>query len=139
MSDLSRFLEIDDETYERALGEILNGKKESHWMWYIFPQIFGLGESYASVFYSIKDLNEAKEYINNEFLRNRLIKIAQAVYDVDGKTALEIFGSIDYLKLKSSMTLFELADLDNDIYGKVLDKYYDGERDEKTLFLCKKR
>lgn len=135
MSDLKRFLDIDDEIYERALKEINNGLKESHWMWYIFPQIFGLGESYTSVFYSIKDLDEAKDYINNDILRDRLLRVSKAVYNVEDKTIDEIFGMLDSIKLKSSMTLFELVS-DEKVFGDVLDKYYEGERDEKTLLLC---
>ena len=135
MSDLKRFLDIDDETYNRALNEVRNGLKVSHWMWYIFPQIFGLGHSYASVFYSIKDLDEARDYINNDILRDRLLRISDAVYNVEDRTIYEIFGIIDSIKLKSSMTLFELVS-DEKIFGDVLEKYFNGERDEKTLLLC---
>ena len=135
MSDLKRFLDIDDETYNRALNEVRNGLKVSHWMWYIFPQIFGLGHSYASVFYSIKDLDEARDYINNDILRERLLRISDAVYNVEDRTIYEIFGNIDSIKLKSSMTLFELVS-DEKIFGDVLEKYFNGERDEKTLLLC---
>ena len=136
MSDLNRFLDIDDETYERALKEVRNGLKVSHWMWYIFPQIYGLGQSYTSVFYSIKDLDEARDYINNDVLRERLLRISNAVYNVNDRTIYEIFGIIDSIKLKSSMTLFELVS-DEKIFGDILEKYFNGERDEKTLLLCK--
>ena len=132
---IDRFINISDEQYNTALEEIKNGKKVSHWMWYIFPQLFGLGHSEISVYYSIKDLDEAKEFMNNELLRNRLVNISNELLNINNKSSIEIFGSIDSVKLKSSMTLFELTDTD-EVFGEVLDKYYDGERDEKTLFLC---
>ena len=134
-NNLDRFITASDKMYNTALSEIKNGKKESHWMWYIFPQMFGLGESEISVYYAIKNLDEAKQYMNNEILKNRLLEISNELLKINNKSSKDIFGSIDSVKLKSSMTLFELAS-DEKVFGDVLDKYFDGERDEVTLRMC---
>ena len=133
MSELDRFIRAQEYNYSDALKEIKNGKKISHWMWYVFPQIKGLGKSDTAKWYAIKDLQEAKDYLNNEILSNRLEQICKALLDLDCNDAYKIFGSPDDMKLKSSMTLFEIAAPENKIFKRVLDKYFNGERDQKTI------
>lgn len=133
MNDLKRFLDAQENDFEIALSEIKTGKKQSHWMWYIFPQIAGLGFSYTSTLYAIKDLAEAEEYLNHPILGKRLIEISEALLEIEDKTAYQIFGSPDDLKLKSSMTLFSALENTNPVFQKVLDKYYDGAKDQRTL------
>lgn len=135
MNDLQRFLDAQQRDYQTALSEIKNGRKVSHWMWYIFPQIDGLGFSSTAKFYSIKDLTEAKNYFEHPVLGARLVEISEALLNIDGKTANQILGSPDDMKLKSSMTLFGALENTDDVFQKVLDKYYDGAKDEKTLRL----
>ena len=135
MSDLQRFLDAQKSDYEIALAEIRNGRKRSHWMWYIFPQIAGLGFSSTSKFYAIKDKNEAEDFLAHPILGKRLIEISNALLEIDGKTANQIFGSPDDVKLKSSMTLFGALGNINPVFQKVLDRYFDGERDRRTLEL----
>ena len=132
-SDLSRFLKAQEHDYARALSEIRSGRKRSHWRWYIFPQIQGLGFSQTAQFYAIQDLAEAKDYLAHPVLGARLKEISAALLELDGLSASEIFGYPDDLKLCSSMTLFRLADLDCPIFQDVIDKYYDGEADKKTI------
>lgn len=135
MNDLQRFTEAQETDYEIALAEIKRGRKTSHWMWYIFPQIDGLGFSSTAKFYAIKDKSEAVEYLRHPVLGSRLIEISEALLAHENKTAHEIFGSPDDVKLKSSMTLFGALDETNPVFRKVLDKYFGGERDERTLKL----
>lgn len=136
-NDLERFLKAQDKDYEQALKEIKKGRKTSHWIWYIFPQIAGLGFSSTSKYYSIKDKNEAIEYLKNDILRNRLIEICEALLSLDSDDATYVMGYPDDLKLKSSMTLFsEVSDID--VFKKVLDKFYNGEKDEMTISLLNK-
>ena len=132
-SDLSRFLKAQEHDYARALQEIQSGRKRSHWMWYIFPQIQGLGFSSTAQYYAIEDLQEAKDYLAHPVLGARLKEISSALLDLEGLSASEIFGYPDDLKLRSSMTLFRLADLDCDVFREVLDKYYDGVPDNRTV------
>ena len=133
MSELDRFIRAQEYNYSDALKEIKNGKKTTHWMWYVFPQIKGLGKSDTAKWYAIKDLQEAKDYLNNEILSNRLEQICKALLELDCNDAYKIFGSPDDMKLKSSMTLFEIAAPENKIFKRVLDKYFNGERDQKTI------
>ena len=132
-ADLSRFLKAQEQDYEQALREIRSGRKRSHWMWYIFPQIQGLGFSPTAQYYAIRDLQEARDYLAHPVLGARLKEISSALLDLNGLSASEIFGYPDDLKLRSSMTLFRLADLDCDVFEKVLEKYYDGIPDERTV------
>jgi uncharacterized protein (DUF1810 family) len=134
-ADLNRFLEAQRETYDRALAEIKRGHKQSHWMWYIFPQLADLGLSSTAKFYGIKDVTEASAYLAHPVLGQRLIDISTAMLQVEGKTANQILGSPDDLKLRSSMTLFSLVQPTNPVFQAVLDKYYGGELDEKTMEL----
>ena len=136
-NDLERFLKAQDKDYEQALKEIKKGRKTSHWIWYIFPQIAGLGFSSTSKYYSIKDKNEAIEYLKNNTLKNRLIEICEALLSLESDDATYVMGYPDDLKLKSSMTLFsEVSDID--VFKKVLDKFYNGKKDEMTISLLNK-
>ena len=134
-SDLSRFLKAQEHDYARALSEIRSGRKRSHWMWYIFPQIQGLGFSQTAQFYAIQDLAEAKDYLAHPVLGARLKEISAALLELDGLSASEIFGYPDDLKLRSCMTLFRMADLNEPIFLEVLEKYYDGKPDSRTVEL----
>ena len=133
MSDLKRFKDAQAYSYNAALQEIRKGRKRSHWMWYIFPQIQGLGQSAISRRYAIADLQEAKEYLQDEVLGSRLEEISRAALELETNDPLEVFEYRDNLKLRSSMTLFEAAAPDNELFGKVLDKYFNGDRDTLTL------
>ena len=124
---LNRFIQAQENTYHIALNEIKEGKKQSHWMWFIFPQVHGLGKSLISQKYSIKNYDEAKDFINHDILGSRLIEITKALIKLENKSAKEIFGIPDYLKLKSSMTLFKIISTDNNIFSDTLNKYFNGE------------
>ena len=130
---IERFVRAQWDVYQHALEEIKNGKKQSHWMWYIFPQIRGLGFTDYNVYYGIKDIHEASEYLNDPILGKRLVEISEAVFRHQGKTALEIFGKPDDRKLKSCMTLFSQIQNTDPIFQKVLEKYYMGFPDDKTI------
>ena len=135
--DLDRFLEAQRETYNNALEEIRQGSKQTHWMWFIFPQLRGLGFTDYNIFYGIENLNEASQYLNHPILGKRLVEITQAMLEIENKTALEILGRPDERKLKSCMTLFAELPAAPDCFRQVLEKYYNGEQDEKTLQLVK--
>ena len=139
MDNLERFIKAQKLNYERALEEIKNGKKLTHWIWYIFPQIKGIGYSEISNYYGIDDLVEAKAYLQNEYLRNNLLEITEALLNLDSNNPTEILGYPDDLKVKSSMTLFNYADQSILIFKKVIDKYYNGEFDNKTITLIKQK
>ena len=132
MESIDRFIKIQETDYERALNEIKRGHKDSDWMWYIFPQIHDLGVSYMSRMYEIKCLDEANSYMQNDYLRNNLETICNVLLGLDETKPEHIFGLLDTMKLKSSMTLFDYVSPD-DIYKDVLDKYFNGELDDKTL------
>lgn len=131
--EISRFTKAHQSDYHRALSEIKNGKKESHWMWYIFPQIKGLGCSSMSEYYGIQDLDEAKAYLADPILGKHLIEICNALLSLDTNDATEVMGRPDDRKLKSSMTLFDTATESLDVFQMVLDKYYHGKKDDRTL------
>lgn len=130
---IERFLSAQENVYDRALREIKNGMKESHWMWFIFPQIRGLGFTDYNVYFGLKDLEEAKDYLEHPILGKRLVEISQAALEQKGKTALEIFGRPDERKLRSCMTLFSQIKNADPVFEKVLEKYYNGDKDEKTI------
>lgn len=135
-NEINRFITAQENSYEQALAEIISGSKKSHWMWYIFPQYRGLGYSNTSKFYAIKNLNEAKEYLGHSILGNRLREITNALLKLENTNANRIFGSPDDLKLKSCMTLFSVTEDDDDnIFNRVIEKYFDNYMDEKTLKL----
>ena len=130
---LSRFTDAQTTDYARALTEIKNGRKQSHWMWYIFPQLVGLGYSETARFYGIKDLNEARDYLTHPVLGSRLIDIATALLCIEGCNARQVMGSPDDLKLRSSMTLFSLVPEADLVFQDVLDKFFGGLPDQKTV------
>ena len=129
---LERFVKAQEGVYPRALAELEAGKKQSHWMWFTFPQIAGLGHSAMAQMYAIASLDEAKVYLAHPVLGARLRECCRVVQDVKGKSAHAIFGSPDDLKFRSSLTLFDLA-APNDIFRAALDKYFDGKEDDLTL------
>ena len=131
-SNLDRFIEPSNRMYDIALGEIKRGKKQSHWMWFIFPQIKGLGNSSTSEFYGITDLKEAKLFLEHPVLSKRLLEITKCLLEIKDKPAIRIFGSPDYLKLKSCMTLFKLANPKEKIFQEVIDQFYMGFEDNST-------
>lgn len=135
---LERFKEAQKQDYEAALNEIKSGKKRGHWMWYIFPQIAGLGMTETSRYYAIKNLDEATAYLHDQELGSRLVNISKALLQLTTSDPHEIFGTPDDLKLKSSMTLFDAVPEASPVFGQVLDKFYQGQRDQKTLELLGK-
>lgn len=133
---LERFVEAQKRDYKVALLEVKNGKKETHWIWYVFPQMLGLGHSCYANLYGIKNKDEAEEYLKHKVLGKRLREVTNALLEQDGK-ADEIFGYPDTMKVKSSMTLFDSIAPD-DIFAQVLDKFYEGKRCKLTLEMLKK-
>ena len=134
--NLERFIVAQENSYAIALEEIKNGRKLSHWIWYIFPQLEDLGHSATAKFYGIKNKEEAIAYLQNEYLRNNLIEISEALYLIDDNIS-NIMGYPDDLKVKSSMTLFNYINPNITAFQNVLDKFYNGENDQKTLKLLK--
>ncbi len=133
--DLGRFVEAQRGDYERALAEIRGGRKRSHWMWYIFPQYAGLGSSSTSRRYAIKSAAEAEAYLRHPVLGPRLVECAEAVLDLEGKSASEIFGSPDNMKLKSCATLFAHVSPAGSVFERVIQKYFPEGRDAETMRL----
>ena len=137
--NLERFIRAQQSDYDIALREVRNGKKRSHWMWYVFPQMRGLGRSGTADYYGIDSLDEAKAYLDNPVLGSRLVEISSALMDLETKDATRIFGYPDVLKLRSCMTLFAVAcKEENSVFRQVLDAYFHGEPDEQTLNLLKR-
>lgn len=132
MDGIERFITAQERSYSTALREIQNGKKQSHWMWYIFPQLIGLGHSSMAVYYSIRGRKEAEEYINHPLLGSRLKEISKALLSLETSDPYEVMGFPDDKKLQSSMTLFYLVS-GEPVFKKVLDKYYGGKFDEFTV------
>lgn len=130
---LNRFIEAQEKTYPDAFHEIERGKKTSHWMWFIFPQISGLGHSETARFYAIKDRKEAELYLKHPVLGKRLIAISKLLLRFNGTSAYEIFGKPDDLKLRSCMTLFNALNDTDPVFQAVIDQYFDGKGDENTL------
>jgi uncharacterized protein (DUF1810 family) len=138
MFDLGRFTSAQERVYGTVLAELRSGWKRSHWMWYIFPQIAGLGHSSTSQHYAIKSIQEARAYLNHPVLGARLVECAEAVLAVQGRSVSQIFGYPDDMKLKSSMTLFAAVTEDpHSVFVRVLEKYFHGEQDATTLHLLK--
>lgn len=137
MYDLDRFITAQEHSYKQALSEIKSGRKRSHWMWYIFPQIKGLGMTSTAHHYGIDGIEEAKAYIEHPILGARLIEISEALLSQEFENPEKILGYPDNLKCCSCMTLFELVS-DNPVFGNVLDKFYAGKRDKRTLELLGK-
>jgi uncharacterized protein (DUF1810 family) len=133
--NLERFVQAQRGHYEQALLEIRAGSKRTHWMWYIFPQLYGLGFSPTSKLYSIRSLGEAEAYLQHPILGPRLIECAEAALSVPGRSAHDIFGSPDDWKLRSSATLFSLVSPPGSVFRRALDALFSGEQDPKTLRL----
>ena len=134
---LERFVDAQERTYERALAEVKDGQKATHWIWYIFPQLKGLGESSNSQYYGIDDIDEARAYLNHPVLGARLREITTTLLDLKGINAQDVFGYLDAMKVRSCMTLFNVV-AEDDLFRKVIDRYYSGKADEKTLGLLGK-
>ncbi len=132
--DLKRFTAAQEGIYGGVLAEIRSGRKRSHWMWFIFPQIDGLGHSPTAMYYAIKGIAEARAYLDHPLLGARIKECTEAVLAVEGRSASAFFGYPDDMKLKSSMTLFAaVAEGPDSVFSRVLDKYYGGEKDGATL------
>jgi uncharacterized protein (DUF1810 family) len=131
--DLNRFVRAQVSDYQRALAELQSGRKRSHWIWYIFPQIDGLGFSSTAKRYAIKSLDEAKAYLAHPILGPRLTQCAEAMLSIENRTANEILGAPDDLKLRSCATLFACVAPKGSVFDRLLEKFYRGERDDKTL------
>lgn len=134
---LERFKAAQAGDYAKALAEIKNGRKRGHWMWYIFPQIAGLGTTATSKYYSIKDMQEATAYLMDKELDVRLVAICEALLELETDDAHAVLGTPDDLKLRSSMTLFDAVPATFPVFGRVLDKFYEGKRDGRTLEILK--
>ncbi len=133
--DLTRFVVAQAPVYDTVVEELRDGRKRGHWMWFVFPQLRGLGHSATAVHYGISSLQEARAYLGHELLGPRLRECTQLVNQVQGRSISEIFGSPDDLKLRSSMTLFALATDDRQDFTALLDNYYRGQQDPMTLAL----
>lgn len=136
--DLNRFVQAQESVYQRALAEIRRGRKQSHWMWFIFPQIDGLGYSSTAKFYAIKSLAEARACLEHPVLGPRLRECAAAALSVEGRTAYEVFGSPDDMKLRSCATLFAQVSPAGSLFHQLLDRYFQGEPDSATLGILRK-
>lgn len=130
--DLQRFVDAQAQTYDQALAELRAGRKRTHWMWFVFPQIAGLGRSGMARRFAIGDLTEAKAYLSHPVLGRRLVECARALTALDSEDAVEVFGPIDAMKLRSSMTLFARAAPDEPAFREVLVHYFGGREDEGT-------
>ena len=136
---LQRFIDAQKQDYATALDEIKNGRKRSHWMWYIFPQIQGLGFSSTSQHYAISGLQEAAAYLNHPILGQRIIEISKVLVQLDSSNASQVFGSPDDMKLKSSMSLFASVPNADAVFQQVLDKFFQGNKDQKTLSILERQ
>ncbi|HEX7458804.1 MAG TPA: DUF1810 domain-containing protein [Ginsengibacter sp.] len=134
---INRFIRAQENIYPQVVNELQNGKKTSHWMWFIFPQIEGLGFSSTSKYYSIKTIAEAKEYVMHPVLGKRLLECSTILLNIEGKSAESIFGYPDNLKLQSSMTLFSFTSPESTVFLNVLNKYFNNKKDQKTLDILK--
>jgi uncharacterized protein (DUF1810 family) len=131
-ADLRRFVDAQEQTYEQALAELRAGRKRTHWMWFVFPQIAGLGRSGIAQRFAIRDLDEARAYIAHPVLGPRLVECARALTALDTEDPAEVLGDVDAQKLRSSLTLFTLAAPDEPVFRDALDHYFDGDLDEAT-------
>ncbi len=136
--DLQRFLSAQRPVYGTVLAELRAGRKRTHWMWFVFPQMLGLGRSSTSTYYAIKSLEEARRYLGHPVLGARLVECAEAILAVDGRSASHIFGYPDDLKLGSSMTLFTEATAPDSVFARVLEKYCGGRKDARTIELLRR-
>jgi uncharacterized protein (DUF1810 family) len=136
--NLKRFIEAQEPAFLKALSEIRNGKKQTHWMWYIFPQLAGLGKSLTAVQYSIKNIREAQQYLEHPILGVRLLELSHALMKLKDLSAHDIFGSPDDIKLQSCMTLFSCIPGSDPVFEDVLEKYFEGKKDLQTIWLLGK-
>ena len=134
---LLRFLEAQQSIYSNVVKELQNGNKTTHWMWFIFPQIDGLGHSATAKYYSIKTIEEAKEFLMHPILGKRLLECTNIIAEIENKTADEIFGYTDTIKLRSCMTLFNFFAPEHKVFAAVLKKYFNSKEDEQTLSILK--
>lgn len=137
MWDLDRFVAAQQADYERALGELRRGRKQSHWMWYIFPQVQGLGHSFMSRRYALSGVEEARAYLAHPVLGPRLLECCRAALETGSSNPREVFGTPDDLKFRSCLTLFALADPAEPVFAELLDKFYGGKKDPQTLDILK--
>lgn len=137
--ELIRFLEAQNQMYLTALTEVKKGSKKSHWMWFIFPQVKGLGTSETARYFGLNGISEATEYLKHPVLGRHLVEISQALLALEGKTANQIFGTPDDLKLRSCMTLFAAVENSNPVFSRVLEKYFNGQPDALTLSILEKQ
>ena len=137
--DLERFVQAQNGVYDQALAEIRGGRKKTHWMWFVFPQLAGLGSSPMARKYAIQSLDEAREYLKHPLLGARIRECAEAVVSVSGKSALEIFGSPDDLKLRSCATLFAQVSPEDSVFHRIIRQYYSSKPDEETIRLSSLR
>jgi uncharacterized protein (DUF1810 family) len=135
---LDRFVDAQQPIYSQVLQELRNGKKTTHWMWFIFPQIEGLGNSSTAIYYSIKSIKEAKNYLAHPILGKRLLECANILLNIENKSADEIFGYPDNMKLRSSITLFNFVAPEQNVFADVLQEYFAGELDERTISILQK-
>ncbi len=131
--DLSRFVEAQRQSYDTALEEVRKGHKSSHWMWYTFPQMKGLGHSYTSQYYAIESLDEAAAFLKDPYLGNNLLEICGVLLELETDNPTAVFGRPDDMKLRSCMTLFSAVSENDSVFRKVLDKYFAGKPDMRTL------
>jgi len=137
--ELIRFLEAQNQMYLTALTEVKKGSKKSHWMWFIFPQVKGLGTSETARYFGLNGISQATEYLKHPVLGRHLVEISQALLALEGKTANQIFGTPDDLKLRSCMTLFAAVENSNPVFSRVLEKYFNGQPDALTLSILEKQ
>ena len=137
VNNLERFINAQEKNYDTAFAEIVQGRKRSHWMWYIFPQLQGLGFSTTSIYYAIKDIREAEAFLKHPVLGERLIQICNALLELPANDANKIFGNPDDMKLKSSMTLFAAVPGTDPVFNSVLNKFFNGSKDNKTIEILK--
>ncbi len=137
--NLGRFVNAQENVYANALAELRNGRKRSHWMWFIFPQIEGLGRSEMARFYAVQNLEEARQYLRHPVLGKRLLECAETLLSLDDRSASDIFGFPDDMKLRSSMTLFARAAGPDSVFVRVLERYFNGEEDQTTLDILASR
>jgi uncharacterized protein (DUF1810 family) len=133
VNELNRFLSAQEQDYDHALSEIRSGRKRTHWIWYIFPQIQGLGFSTNAVYYSITDLQEAAAFLKHPVLGPRLVEISRALLPLSSSNPTQVMGSPDDIKLRSSMTLFSMVPGTDPVFGEVLEKFFGGQRDDRTV------
>jgi uncharacterized protein (DUF1810 family) len=136
--DLRRFIVAQEQDYDAALAELRGGRKRSHWMWYVFPQFDGLGVSATSRRYAVKSVAEAEAYLRHPVLGARLRECAEAVLDIDGRSAAEIFGPPDDMKLRSCATLFAYTSQEGSVFHRIIDRYFGGRHDDRTLQLIER-